>query len=239
VSLIGDALRKARQEAAERDSDRKGILFSAKIADSPSRSNLGLGLALGALIAVIATVAGGVAVWWILGVGDRAQDQGQPPAEKTAAILEPESASEGSDSGGNSSSDSDQRQQSAAVRAAEATSEFYQAPILNPPASEPATTTEAATASASGSASASDSNPATGFMGKENGDEIYIMEADLGNGVNLSLGYLIFREEDPFAEINGVELHLGGTIEGFRVKDITRDRVTLSNGRRTIVLRAP
>ena len=59
MSLIGDALRKARQEATERESDRRGILFSAKIADSPTRSNLGVGLALGAFIAVIATVAGG------------------------------------------------------------------------------------------------------------------------------------------------------------------------------------
>ena len=46
MSLIGDALRKARQEASERESNRKGILFSAKINDSPTQSNLGLGLAL-------------------------------------------------------------------------------------------------------------------------------------------------------------------------------------------------
>ena len=70
-------------------------------------------------------------------------------------------------------------------------------------------------------------------------EEIYILEADLGYGVSLSLDFLIYREVDPFAEINGVELHLGGTIEGYRVKAIERDRVTLSNGRRTIVLRAP
>jgi len=79
----------------------------------------------------------------------------------------------------------------------------------------------------------------SGFVGKEGDEEIYILEADLGNGVSLSLDFLIFREEDPFAEINGVELHLGGSIGGYRVKAIERDRVTLSNGRRTVVLRAP
>ena len=73
VSLIGDALRKARQEAADRESDRKGVLFSARISDSPSRSNLGLGLALGAVIAVAATVAGGSAVWWLLNPGETTQ----------------------------------------------------------------------------------------------------------------------------------------------------------------------
>ncbi len=35
MSLIGDALRKTRKEAAERESDRKGVLFSARIAESP------------------------------------------------------------------------------------------------------------------------------------------------------------------------------------------------------------
>jgi hypothetical protein len=79
---------------------------------------------------------------------------------------------------------------------------------------------------------------AAGFTGIEDGEEIYILEADLGD-VRLSLDFLVFRAEDPFAEINGVEIHLGGTIEGYRVKSIERDRVRLSDGRRTIVLRAP
>lgn len=83
------------------------------------------------------------------------------------------------------------------------------------------------------------SGPEPGFVGTENDEEIYILEADLGNGVILSLDFLIYREVDPFAEINGVEVHLGGTIEGYRVKAIERDRVTLSNGRKTVVLRAP
>ena len=65
MSLIGDALRKTRQEAAARETEAKGVLFSAKIANPPARSHLGLGLALGAVIAVAATVAGGGAVWWL------------------------------------------------------------------------------------------------------------------------------------------------------------------------------
>ena len=72
----------------------------------------------------------------------------------------------------------------------------------------------------------------------EDGDEVYILEATLGE-VHLSLDFIIFREDDPFAEINGVELHLGGVIDGYRVKTIERDRVRLSNGHRSIVLRAP
>ena len=255
MSLIGDALRKARQEAADRESERKGILFSAKIADGPTRSNLGLGLALGALIAVIATVAGGTAVWWILGVGDADRDQSR--SAPSAALVDPASGSESAFE--SASESSGQRQQAAAASGTAAAAET--ATGADP---APAPAPESASASASdpdavpmpvpddgeqgqrpaavtAPASAPESHPMTesGFVGKEGDEEIYILEADLGNGVSLSLDFLIFREEDPFAEINGVELHLGGTIGGYRVKAIERDRVTLSNGRRTVVLRAP
>ena len=234
MSLIGDALRKARQEASERESDRKGILFSAKIADSPGRSNLGLGLALGALIAVFATVAGGAAVWWVLGGADTDEP---PTIEATqSGSLDPVTEDPVTDPA------PDQ----APSPKPHVSSPKPQASSLRPQASDTAAEAVSdAISSSNGEHAGGDVQspqiemPASGFLGKENGEEIYILEADLGNGVSLSLGYLIFREEDPFAEINGVELHLGGTIEGFRVKDITRDRVTLSNGRRTIVLKAP
>jgi len=239
VSLIGDALRKARQEASERESDRKGILFSAKIADSPGRSNLGLGLALGALIAVFATVAGGAAVWWVLGGADTDE---APTIEATQSgsidqvIDDP--VPEGSDISG-SGSEQDQGQQSATLSPAAVDPDPTPDPDPDPDPDETVINSSGGDSAGGDVQSPHIEMPASGFLGKENGEEIYILEADLGNGVSLSLGYLIFREEDPFAEINGVELHLGGTIEGFRVKDITRDRVKLSNGRRTIVLRAP
>ena len=249
MSLIGDALRKARQEAAERESDRKGILFSAKIAEGPTRSNLGLGLALGALIAVTATVAGGAAVWWILGGAGSDRDQRSAAVTGTgtgtAAIVEPasESASEssvsGSDSGSGSGRGSEQHRQPAPVFESSPTPlpAFESASALDQPSSPQPRTTGSAAADTTESASAPTTE--TGFVGKEGGEEIYILEADLGNGVSLSLDFLIYRDVDPFAEINGVEVHLGGTIEGYRVKAIARDRVTLSNGRRTVVLRAP
>ena len=261
MSLIGDALRKARQEAAERESDRKGILFSAKIAEGPTRSNLGLGLALGALIAVTATVAGGAAVWWILGGAGSDRDQrsaavtatgtGAGTGTGTAAIVEPasESASEssvsGSDGGSDSGRGSEQHRQPATAFVSSPSPTpppsplpaFESASALDQPSSPQPRTTGSATADTT--ESASDPTTETGFVGKEGGEEIYILEADLGNGVSLSLDFLIYRDVDPFAEINGVEVHLGGTIEGYRVKAIERDRVTLSNGRRTVVLRAP
>ena len=238
MSLIGDALRKARQEAADRESERRGVLFSAKISDSPTRSNLGLGLALGAVIAVAATVAGGGAVWWLLGRTETRPST--PPA--TAETAAP-----------------------GVVVTAESPAVRISTPTISPtpPDSEddPRSTTVEITASAAdpspsvlgtGQATAQpdvvdrrpqaeaseDEGLAEGFAGMKDGEEVYILEADLGD-VRLSLDFIVSRADDPFVEINGTELHLGGVIEGFRVKAIGTDRVRLSNGRRSIVLRAP
>lgn len=254
MSLVGDALRKARREAAERESQRRGILYSARIADQPTRSNLGLGLALGALIAVVATVAGGLAVWWIFVRGTPQQPgaiTATPAAEvgHAASAPPPELDSDDSDqrqpprSGATTAgSGSGQRRRPTAESGPDVVS------VPEPPAREatPGTTTPPDTAVSPGEADRSphDSGaaahgPEPGFAGVENGEEVFILEADLGGGVILSLDFLVYRPEDPFAEINGVEVHLGGTIEGFRVKTIERDRVRLTDGRRTIVLRAP
>ena len=235
MSLIGDALRKTRQEAAERESDRKGVLFSAKIGHSPTRSNLGLGLALGAIIAAAATVAGGSAVWWLLSRGETGQpltvEQG-PSVEAVgietdrAAPVPTQSLPVGSDSqtqalhdgelGPAPTSDADPKDLGSQQPAVQA-----RAAVETP---APTTPNETSTEG--------------GFAGVENGADVYILEAKLGK-VQLSLDFIIFRPVDPFAEINGIELHIGGVIEGYRVKVIERDRVHLSNGRKDIILRTP
>ena len=230
MSLIGDALRKARQEAAERESDRRGILFSAKIANSPTRSNLGLGLALGAIIAVAATVAGGSAVWWLLGRSETqpptAQEMAAPAAVGVTDSTEAQASASRPTPGNPNSTEPET---STAVAATTATTDLGPGQaIKQPDAVDDRPPREVA----------EDKHRAEGFTGMEDGDEIYILEADLGS-VLLSLDFIIFRSEDSFVEINGVELHVGGVIEGYRVKAIEADRVRLSNGRRSIVLRAP
>jgi hypothetical protein len=251
VSLIGDALRKARREAAERDVERRGVLFSAHIADRPARSGLGLGLAVGATIALVATIGGGLTVWWLLG-------RGEPPASIAAtgpaapvddplsgatpgpaSMTGPASASVDGGSGGGDVGDgvpggsavgaSPPRSATAPGAAERAAGSARDATDARgdsrPPVAEPVP-------------QETGSEPATGFAGRENGDDVYIMEAEVG-GVRLSLDYIVFRAEDPFVEINGVELHVGGVVAGFRVKEIGGDRVSLTDGRRTIILRTP
>ena len=235
MSLIGDALRKTRQEAAERESDRKGVLFSAKIGHSPTRSNLGLGLALGAIIAVAATVAGGGAVWWLLSRGET----GQPvtvekiPSVEAESIETDRAAPKPTPSLPVGSGSQTQELPTGEIDPAPTTEADPKDLGSQQPPAEARTAVETPAAT-----TPNDTSTDSGFAGVEDGADVYILEADLG-AVNFSLDYIIFRTEDPFAEINGVELHLGGVIEGYRVKAIERDRVHLSNGRKDIVLRTP
>lgn len=235
MSLIGDALRKTRQEAADREIDRQGVLFSAKIADSPARSNLGLGLAIGAVIAIGATVIGGGTVWWLLS-GTEMGRSSPPGAAAPAAPGIVETGETPVDTPSPSSAEAGTNPPAQPAIEASTASQTEAAPTESPP-DQSAAEFAAATAQAAAPAGR-DSGLAEGFAGMEDGDEIYILEADLGD-VRLSLDFIVSRADDPFVEINGTELHLGGVIEGFRVKAIGTDRVRLSNGRRSIVLRAP
>lgn len=244
MSLVGDALRKARREAAARDAERRGMLFSARISEAPARSNLGLGLVLGAVIAVVATVAGGSVAWWLLRGGADAPGRAQAEPLAAAAVEPgaPVAGTESPDGAGTSAgpipeggepfpsgpagaaSTAPENPEAGAVEAAAAPAD--------PPAEAPGRKTTAPE-------SATDEAKPQGFVGVEDGNEVYILEADLGGGRVLSLDYIVFRADDPYAEINGVEVHLGGVVSGFRVKAVERDRVVLSDGRRTLVLRTP
>ena len=235
MSLIGDALRKTRQEEAERESDRKGILFSAKIANPSTSSNLGLGLALGAVIAIAATVAGGSAAWWLLSRGEATQPEasgsaptavGQVTGTDRPALESPLPSLAGSDSPNNAPPDV----------SPDPGSTTDAGPTEFGSEEPPAQPTVAVKTAARATSETTEFDG--GFIGVEDGADVYVLEANLGR-VQLSLDFIIFRADDPFAEINGVELHLGGVIEGYRVKAIDRDRVHLSNGRKDIVLRTP
>ena len=64
------------------------------------------------------------------------------------------------------------------------------------------------------------------------------MEAELGE-TTLSLGYIVSRSDNPFAEINGRDVYIGSEIEGFTVETIEADRVVLRNADGELVLRVP
>jgi hypothetical protein len=71
-----------------------------------------------------------------------------------------------------------------------------------------------------------------------NGERIFVMEAELGYA-SLSLGYIVARTNNPFAEINGTEVWLYSEIEGFVVEAIESDRVVLRDDKGPLILRVP
>lgn len=242
MSLVSDALRKARQEAAEREGGQQGSRFPAAMVHPGRGSRLGVGLLLGALITLLAAAGGGLAAWWLLG----ARSGGRATAAPAVAASAPAMAS-GEEAGG-AAQEPMIAAPSTPPLAGEETS-TPPAPASPPPVSDAdgalhpsaAVPGEAAAASEGPGASSADSaghaeGDRTGQGVPWAGHREFVAEADLGS-VKLVLDYIAYRPSDPFAQINGVELHEGYHIEGFTVKKIARDRVELEDDRGTLVLR--
>jgi hypothetical protein len=65
---------------------------------------------------------------------------------------------------------------------------------------------------------------------------VYVLEAELGYA-SLSLGFVVARPDDPFAEVNGREVHVGTEVDGFVVEEITPRGVRLRDARGPLELR--
>jgi hypothetical protein len=237
VSLINDALRKARQAAAEHEQNRDRSLPPPTY---PRRRRRASGTGVLLLVAIAAGVLGAAVVWWSMTRSApgkvpvaRAEANAAGDAatlEETAAIVEPTpTASAGTAEAGPGSrptahgTTTGDAGPDPAARRPEGPSSPSSAQPLRPPA-EAAGTDEA---------TAPESAPASG-----SGERVFVLDADLG-GVTLSLGYIVFRPVRPFAEINGVEVYEGSEIAGFTVEKIEADMVTLSDTDGPLVLRVP
>jgi hypothetical protein len=225
VSLINEALRKARQAASEHDAKQAEDLFRPRKA-YPSRRSGGGGWLVTVMIAVAAGVIGASAAWWFLG------DHQTPTTEAAIGETLP-AAPAGSMAAVDSSlievesrSDADVNEASAVEAPTPQSPPIVDAlgdhqAQVEPRAVKPPTYERAAASSADPS-----------------GERVFVMEADLGNVV-LSLGYIVSRSTDPFAEINGIDVYVGSEIEGFVVEAIEADRVVLRDSNGPLVLRVP
>jgi hypothetical protein len=214
VSLINEALRKARQAASEHESKQPDGPFRPARAYPSRRSGRGSGLFAIALIAVAAGVIGAAAAWWFL--GDRETASTETPIVEGPSI---DAATPPATPAG-FSTPVDDRSTAASPEA--------------PPQQESAleeveqTVTEPAPAVAVAEESVTDSD----------GNRVFVMEAEIG-GVSLSLGYIVARSNNPFAEINGTDVWIGSEIEGFVVEAIEADRVVLRDDKGPLILRVP
>lgn len=250
MSLISEALRKARQQAAEEGDQRGGVLYSWSPATRPRGTRLGLGLVLGAMIALGAALAGAGAVWWVVGHRGQSETAALPSSPQPAAPADSSEDQLSSDT----SPDAVGPSPPSAPLATERTSSEDQglplghtrdqtaepprdAPVASlsglsrpTPGADPDATTRQSDRPARGNA-----DPPT--IGPD-GERIYLIEADLG-GVALILDFIVYRADDPFAQINGLDVRVGSTIEGFTVEAIERNQVRLRDEHGILILRAP
>lgn len=247
MSLVSDALRKARQEAAEREAVRSGVAPPAQLAVRTAGGRFGSGLVLGAVIAVVAAAGGAWTVWWLLPMGPSPGNAGDAATAVATDVAEPVSAAEAPSSSTAGPEDAsgarEETEHSAAVDAA---------------ASQPVAQTDAPTASAvavedahAPPATQDGSAPRSERSQPEDSENVYdeeieatadgprefVLDADLGYA-RLSLGYVVYRASDPYAEINGRLVHEGWRIEGFVVEEITANTVRLRDERGELILRA-
>jgi hypothetical protein len=222
MSLVSEALRKARQEAAEKRAQQRGVIYTGTIVTSSSGSRLGLGLVIGSIIAAVAALGGGAAVWWTISRTDpTAQSEESPtgptPAAESAvaALPAPPPASE-------------------PIREPETVPEAVPSPAQASPAPQPELVAVATPAPIQPTPAPQLDD--TAASEKVEPVRVYVVEADLGYA-RLSLGFLVFRSEDPFAEINGTEVREGQSIDGFVVEKIERTQVTLRDDQGPLVLK--
>ncbi len=212
MSLINEALRKARKEAGAKEDGRLRINTSAH---GSARSGVGTALVLGAFIAAIAAVGGAGAVWWLLADQQPQKDliantiNGDETGLAEASGKTPLPGDKGeTDNAG--TSDSVKQPPGIANESPTASPQLAITGPVDPPP-----------------------NPTPPATDKRD----FLAEADLGTA-QLSLDYIVYRTNDPYAEINGIEVHVGHHIEGFVVEEITSDLVRLSDENGPLILRA-
>ncbi len=209
MSLINDALRKARQAAAEHEAQQPDTAFRAPRAYPSRGPRRRSGVVVLALVAVMAGLAGAAVAWWAMGQREQPVAAVVPmPTPSPAPIVE---ASQSEAPAVESA------EQTAVILVATPTPTAPQIAAIREPA--PAPTPRESTGAAT------------------NG-RVFDLDADLGYAT-LGLGYIVARPVNPFAEINGVEVVIGSEVEGFRVEKIEADRVVLRDEKGELVLRVP
>ena len=217
MSLINEALRKARQAASEHESKPPEGPFQPARAYPSRRSGRRGGLLATALIAIAASVVGAAVAWWILGDHESAATgttMAESPSIETAAPLPTPQ-----------NSPTLVEEQANPVAVTEPTTAAA-TPVVPPQSEQNMAELESPVVDSV--------EPSTGHSG----ERIFVMEAELGYA-SLSLGFIVARANNPFAEINGTDVWIGSEVEGFVVEVIEADRVVLRDDKGPLVLRVP
>jgi len=232
MSLIHEALRKARREQEEEDA--RGVVYARGLTGRRRRHGLGIGILLGALLTVVAGAAVGIGLW--LSHGDRSG--AQPPAPGNAAITPVASASGLGPAAPQPAATPVGTAAAAAPAAAVPATPALSAGSGQPPDQLTAGADQPALPTAEHRTSPPAERATPSETRGPGGERVFHVEADLGYA-SLVVDYIAFRPDDPFARINGVDVRVGSTVEGFTVEEITGTAVRLRDERGPVVLMVP
>lgn len=239
MSLVGDALRRARAEAGE----RRGVAVPSGFGPPIRRSLLGGPVAL---VFALVVVAGGAALltWWLVGGSD-----------DTPAMVEAVQATNASEAGsselpargkGPSTSEPSTPGSPPAPQLAAGASEppavatapagdiaVPTLPVLPPEAAERTLPrTQGVDETTATVKPRINPTPVSGTTATRE----FVIDAELGYA-RLHLDYLVYKPSAPFARINGRDVIIGSVVDGFRVEEIGPDFVRLADPRGPLTLR--
>ncbi len=239
MSLVSEALRKARAESLAGGAHQRGVVFRTTVVLGPRGPRIRLGWLLGAAV-LAAAAAGGAVAWWLLPGRATPATLPAPAAEPAArpASPSPVSATAGASPPAYESPEAVAPAPVLAHGALHATAPPPE-PHPKQPTRPPATAEpQAAVAPAQGlplpapEASMGVAAPVTAGAR----ERAFGLDADLGYA-KLHLDYIVYRSKDPFAGINGRQVMIGTIIEGFTVEEIGPDDVRLHDAKGPVVLR--
>ena len=226
MSLINEALKRARIEAARRDAADKGVPATALPVYVPQRRRLWLAPFLGFVVGIAAFAVAAGAYY----LARRPAPEEDRPAAAAAPEPPPVVAAEAAVPAPASAGIPETR--AAADRSGRAASSPPAMAVA--PESPAATATEPARgvpASAPAAAAGRDSprlapDPMAGESGIDDG-RTYFVEAELPGGAAVKLDFIVWSETRPFAQINGELINPGQIVDGFTLLAVERERVEL------------
>jgi hypothetical protein len=236
VSLVSEALRKARQEAVARGRIQRSHVFQSAQESSTRRSRLGLGVVLGGSLTLAAALLGAAVAWWALG-----RHAPSSPAPTSPALPAPAAtASEPARVAAPLAVPAQRTPAAANRRTVEDL--FHESALAHPvtPQQAAAVATPEPPGARPGGTQPAPVEPIRGDAGVESSAQSsvqsYVLKANLGR-VTLNLDYLVFKPSAPFGRVNGQDVVPGSIVEGFRVEEIGPDFMRLKDSRTTVILR--
>lgn len=218
MSLVSDALRKARREAADRGDNLRGPATPTTIVHLERPRARGRDVALVVMAVVVAAAAGGAGVWWVVGHGTSG-DLGAEPAAVAEVSTSP-------------ADDLASRTHSPAVEAnprsaAPAPPEATATP-LDPRSDQPTHDSKVTDArSRPTAADHSDATPAPAEEPSADQPSAPPPGEVTADGQHLVLDYIAYIPSDPFVQINGIEVRVGSELDDLVVTAISASEVVL------------